>query len=86
VGSSAGADAGRDLPRPLLRRLLAKKKLVRIDYVPGHVLQASPKVFEPRKPLGPKAKRAGWTGFIYNLENLPPIGIARVYASSLTAP
>ena len=56
-----------------------KKKLVRIDYVPGHALQASPKVFEPRKPLGPKAKRAGWTGFTYNLENLPPIGIRRVY-------
>jgi hypothetical protein len=55
-------------------------KLVRIDYVPGHVLQASPNVFEPRKPLGPNAKRAGWTGFTYNLENLPLIGIQRVYS------
>ena len=24
-------------------------------------------MFEPRKPLSPKAKRAGWQGFYYNL-------------------
>jgi hypothetical protein len=55
------------------------RRLVRIDYVPGHVLQVSPEVFEPRKPLGPKARRAGWTGFNYNLAKLPAIGIQRVY-------
>jgi hypothetical protein len=54
-------------------------KLVRIDYVPGHVLRASPEVFEPRNPLGQKAKRAGWTGFNYNLTKLRAIGKQRVY-------
>ena len=39
-----------------------KNKLVRIDYIPAHVLQASPRAFEPRKPLKTTAKRAGWTG------------------------
>ena len=55
------------------------KRLVRIDYVPAHVLQASPNVFEPRKPLSGTAKRAGWTGFYYNLSKLPNIGIWRVF-------
>lgn len=56
-----------------------RKRLVRIDYVPAHVLQASPEVFEPKAPLGPTAKRAGWQGFTYNLAKLPEIGIKRVY-------
>jgi type II restriction enzyme len=58
------------------------KKLVRIDYVPSHILQATPSVFEPRKPLSETAKRAGWQGFMYNLERLPAIGIHRVYPPS----
>ena len=56
-----------------------KGRLVRIDYVPPHVLRASPRVFEPRKPLSASAKRAGWQGFVYNLTELPPIGIQTVY-------
>ena len=28
------------------------------------------KMFEPRKPLSNKAKRAGWQGFIYNLQSV----------------
>jgi hypothetical protein len=60
------------------------KKLVRIDYIPAHVLQASPRVFEPRKPLKSTAKRAGWTGFTYNLSELPSIGIQRVYPAAAT--
>ena len=56
----------------------SKGNLVRIDYVPAHVLQASPAVFEPRQPLRPTAKRAGWTGFYYNLSKLPKIGIHRL--------
>ena len=54
-------------------------RLVRIDYVPGHVLQASPNVFEPRSPLRSAAKRAGWQGFMYDLRQLPKIGIKQVY-------
>lgn len=37
-------------------------QLVRIDYVPAHILQAYPSVFKPRKPLSATAKRAGWQG------------------------
>ena len=57
-------------------------KLVRIDYVPAHILAATPAVFEPRRPLSPTAKRAGWTGFVYNLDTLPVIGIEQVYPSA----
>jgi hypothetical protein len=55
------------------------QRLVRIDYVPAHVLQASPQVFEPRAPLKETAQRAGWQGFVYNLAKLPEIGVKRVY-------
>lgn len=54
------------------------KRLIRIDYVPAHILQATPEVFEPRNPLGPNARRAGWTGFYYNTTQLPRIGIKRL--------
>jgi hypothetical protein len=54
------------------------RRLIRMDYVPAHVLQASPAVFEPRQPLRPTAKRSGWTGFYYNLSKLPKIGIQRI--------
>jgi hypothetical protein len=54
-------------------------RLVRIDYVPGHILESTPQVFEPRAPLKPTAKRAGWTGFIYNLALLPTVGVIGVY-------
>jgi hypothetical protein len=59
-----------------------KGRLMRIDHVPGHILQVTPEVFEPRKnPLSPTAKRAGWLGFDYNIEKLPVIGIRQVYPS-----
>lgn len=48
---------------------------MRIDFVPSHILQGSPAVFQPRNPLGASAKRAGWQGFIYDLTELPKIGI-----------
>ena len=57
------------------------KRLVRIDYVPAHILQGSPDVFEPRRALSAKAKRAGWLGFEYNIEQLPTIGIEAKYPS-----
>lgn len=50
-----------------------------IFYVPAHILQAVPGVYEPRKPLSSNARRAGWTGFYYNLSKLPPIGVAQVF-------
>ena len=60
------------------------KRLLSIDYIPGHVLQAAPHVFEPRAPLSATAKRAGWTGFNYNLTAIPPVGISRVYPQVVT--
>lgn len=53
--------------------------LVRMDYVPAHILEATPSVFEPRRPLGPTANRAGWTGFYYNLGRLPEVGIKQLF-------
>jgi hypothetical protein len=54
-------------------------KLVFIDFVPAHILQTAPDVFVPRNPLSPTAKRAGWTGFYYDMTRVPPVGIARLY-------
>jgi type II restriction enzyme len=54
--------------------------LLSIDYIPSHILSATPGVFQPRKPLRETARRAGWRGFYYNLGSLPSIGIQRVYA------
>jgi hypothetical protein len=59
-----------------------RQRLVRIDRIPAHVLQVSPEVFQPRAPLGPNAKRAGWRGFNYDLTKVPPIGIEQVYPGS----
>lgn len=56
-----------------------KQRLLSIDYVPSHILQASPAVFEPRAPLKATAKRAGWKGFNYRLSALPPVGVHRVF-------
>ncbi len=58
------------------------KTLVRIDYVPPHILAATPSVFAPRLPLRPTAKRAGWTGFTFVLSELPAMGIWRIYPAS----
>ena len=54
-------------------------RLIRIDYVPAHILQTTPEIFEPRNPLKATAKRAGWQGFYYNLTKLPPIGSQQLY-------
>lgn len=54
-------------------------RLVRIDYIPAHILAAVPTVFEPRNPLSSTAKRAGWRGFNYNLSRLPAIGVKQLY-------
>lgn len=56
-----------------------KGRLVRIYYVPAHILQGAPEVFEPRNPLKETAKRAGWVGFNYNLRKLPMIGMRNEY-------
>jgi hypothetical protein len=57
------------------------KTLVLIDFVPPHIIEATPSAFEPRKPLQSTAKRAGWTGFMLNVSVLPKIGIRRIYPS-----
>lgn len=60
----------------------ASGRLTSIHYVPAHILQSAPAVFEPREPLSSKAKRAGWRGFNYNLSKLPPIGIEEVFQAA----
>lgn len=54
-------------------------RLRAIHYVPGHVLQSVPHVFEPRNPLSDTAQRAGWTGFTYNLGVIPQVGMLQMY-------
>jgi type II restriction enzyme len=56
-------------------------KLVRIDYIPAHILQTCPAIFEPRKPLSASARRAGWRGFIYNLDEVPAVGVKQLFPS-----
>jgi len=54
-------------------------KLLRIDFIPAHILQVTPEVFQPRKPLSETARRAGWQGFMIRLNKVPAVGIKRVY-------
>lgn len=54
-------------------------KLVRIDFIPAHILQVTPEIFEPRRPLSETVKRAGWQGFIIRLDKVSAVGIKRVY-------
>jgi hypothetical protein len=60
----------------------ASGHLREIRHVPGHILRATPSVFEPRRPLSEKARRAGWQGFYYNIGELPPIGVRRVFTKN----
>ncbi len=55
------------------------KTLVRIDYVPPAILSANREVFQPRKPLGPKAKRSGWQGFNLHLAGIPGGAMTRIF-------
>ena len=57
-------------------------RLARIDYVPAHMLSAHPSVFKPRAKLSESARRAGWQGFVYDLTELPSIGIQQVFPAS----
>lgn len=53
-------------------------KLIRMDFIPAHILKVTPDIFEPRKPLSENAKRAGWQGFIIRLDKVPKIGIRQI--------
>ena len=44
--------------------------LVAVDRKRGGANDAIWALFEPRKPLGEKARRAGWQGFSYRLDRL----------------
>ena len=60
---------------PLFLVLKAEKEHA-IYYLP--VDFQSPALFEARKPLSPAAKRAGWQGFMYILNQLPPGAVVRI--------
>lgn len=55
---------------PLFLVLVNKKKPkdFSIYYLSADLQE--PELFKPRKPLGEKAKRAGWQGFIYDLKSV----------------
>jgi hypothetical protein len=55
------------------------ESLVRIDFVPPHVIAATPRIFEPRNPLKATAKRAGWTGYTLLVSEIPKVGMRRIY-------
>ncbi len=55
------------------------RTLVRIDYVPPHILKATPQVFEPRNPLSETAKRAGWRGYLLNISKLPDVAFEQIF-------
>lgn len=57
--------------------VLSRGRLFNIFYLSDD-LQA-PELFTARKPLSAKARRAGWQGFVYNLEELPIGSIVKVY-------
>lgn len=38
-----------------------------------------PKMFIPRKPLSPSAKRAGWRGFVYDMSQVPVGAVVRIF-------
>lgn len=54
-------------------------KLVRIDFIPAHILQATPSVYSPRNPLSGNAQRAGWRGFDFLISEVPAVGIEQIY-------
>ena len=61
---------------PLFIVLLNEKKKTAIYYLSADL--QPPDMFEPRKPLSSKAKRAGWQGFKYDLSKVPDGAIVRV--------
>ena len=38
----------------------------------------TPEMFVPRKPLSPNAKRAGWQGFYYDMQQVPKGAVVRL--------
>ncbi len=50
-----------------------------IYYVPAHILRAHPSVYKPRNPLPPTARRPNFRGFVYDLSELPEVGITQIY-------
>jgi type II restriction enzyme len=63
---------------PLFIVLVTKNRRQKAIYYLPADLQA-PELFEPRKPLSTKARRAGWTGFMIRLDRVvgsEPVRIA----------
>jgi hypothetical protein len=64
---------------PLYVATFTGRSLLRIDYVPAHMLSAYPSVFKPRTKLSETARRAGWQGFVYDLRELPAVAMQQVF-------
>ncbi|MEX2242364.1 MAG: DpnI domain-containing protein [Fimbriimonadaceae bacterium] len=54
-------------------------KPIAIYYVPSHILRAHPAVYRPRNALAATARRPNFRGFMYDLTQLPEVGIQQVY-------
>ena len=59
---------------PLFLVLTTKQKTAYAIYYLSADLQR-PEMFKTRRPLSPAARRAGWTGFTYNLEPVRSGGV-----------
>ncbi|WP_081440966.1 DpnI domain-containing protein [Ancylobacter novellus] len=77
---------------PLFLVLASKNLMQHAIYYLSADLQA-PELFKPRKPLSATARRAGWTGFIYDLSavhdaivRLPPLRPAAPVTSPEISP
>jgi len=51
---------------PMFLVLIASAKNYSIFYLSADLQQR--KMFQPRKPLSPTARRAGWRGFVYDID------------------
>ena len=60
----------------------SSRKLVSIDYVPSHILQAAPDIYVPRKPTKPVGRTTPFLGFRYDSRKIPVIGVHRVFGPS----
>jgi type II restriction enzyme len=62
---------------PLFVVLFASSRRYAVYYLSAD--HQSPRLFSPRAPLSPKAHRAGWQGFNYNLKSASPGAIVKIF-------
>lgn len=66
---------------PLFLVLFESPRRYSIHYLSADLQSAA--LFIPRRALSDRAKRAGWTGFIYDLRTIPRGAMVRVFSCGL---